>query len=218
MQDRRLKLDTYTTEDEQVEKIKKWWSENGKAIALGLILGLGGLFGYRYYEATRITEGQNASINYEHLLRVASNGSSEEASAAADAIISGYPKSTYAKLSALVIAKLAVDVRNLEEAKVRLQWVIDNSGGGKIKPLAQARMAQVLLAQGEIEQAAAVIDQIDSLHADRFSELRGDVLLAQGKHDEARSMYSKTLDEVLQRGGAPGALELKIDNINLATQ
>ncbi len=210
-------MDAYTTEDEQLEKIKKWWSENGKAITLGLILGLGGLFGYRYWEAARMTEGQNASINYEHLLRVASNGSSEEASATADAIISGYPKSTYAKLSALVIAKIAVDARDLEEAKTRLQWVIDNSPGGKIKPLAQARMAQVLLAQSEIEQASSVVDQIDPLYADQFSELRGDLFLAQGEQEKAREMYSKTLDDVLQRGGSAGALQLKIDNINLVT-
>lgn len=210
-------MDAYTTEDEQVEKIKKWWNENGKAITLGLILGLGGLFAYRYWEAARITEGQNASINYEHLLRVASNGASEEATAAADAIINGYPKSTYAKLSALVIAKLAVDVRNLEEAKTRLQWVIDNSTGGKIEPLAQARMAQVLLAQGEIDQASVTMNKIDPLYADQFTELRGDIFLAQGEPEKARAMYSKIIDEVLQRGGSAGALQLKIDNINLAT-
>jgi predicted negative regulator of RcsB-dependent stress response len=211
-------LDAYTTEEEQIAKVKKWWGENGKAIVLGLVLGLGGLFGYRYWESARIAEGQNASINYEHLLGIASNGASEEATAAGQAIIAGYPKSTYARLSALVLAKLAVDVRDLAEAKLRLQWVIDNSTDGKMKPMAQARMAQVLLAEGNVDAAGSVVAEIDPTHADLFSELRGDVLLATGDIDQAREMYERTLDRALKRGNSGAIVQLKIDNLNLAVQ
>jgi len=211
-------LDAYTTEEEQIAKVKKWWGENGKAIVLGLVLGLGGLFGYRYWESARIAEGQNASINYEYLLSVASNGASDEATAAGQAIIAGYPKSTYARLSALVLAKLAVDVRDLAEAKLRLQWVIDNSKDGKIKPIAQARMAQVLLAEGNVDAASSIVAEIDPAHADLFAELRGDVLLATGKIEEARGMYEQTLDRALKRGNSDAIVQLKIDNLNVAAQ
>ncbi|MDA0820955.1 MAG: tetratricopeptide repeat protein [Proteobacteria bacterium] len=211
-------MDAYTTEEEQIAKVKNWWNENGKAIVLGLVLGLGGLFGYRYWESTRIAEGQNASINYEHLLSVASNGASDEATAAGQAIIAGYPKSTYARLSALVLAKLAVDVRDLPEAKSRLQWVIDNSKDGKIKPMAQARMAQVLLAEGNVEAASSIVAEIDPAHADLFTELRGDVLLATGKIEEARKMYEQTLDGALKRSNSGAIVQLKIDNLNVAAQ
>ena len=37
------------TDEEQVEKLKKWWQENGRAVITGLVLGVVGLFGYRYW-------------------------------------------------------------------------------------------------------------------------------------------------------------------------
>ncbi|MFT4564754.1 MAG: putative negative regulator of RcsB-dependent stress response [Gammaproteobacteria bacterium] len=211
-------MDAYTTEEEQIAKIKKWWGENGKAIILGLVLGLSGLFGYRYWESARTVEGQNASINYEHLLSIASNGASDEATTAGQAIIAGYPKSTYARLSALVLAKLAVDVRDFEEAKLRLQWVIDNSKEGKIKPMAQARMGQVLLAEGNVDAASSLVAEIDPAYADLFTELRGDVLFASGETEQARALYEQTLDEALKRGNSGAIVQLKIDNLNVATQ
>ncbi len=214
----REKLDVYQTEKEQIDQIKKWWGENGKALIFGLVLGVGGLFGYRYWEASRIAEGQNASINYEHLLTIASAGASEEATEAGDAIIKGYPKSTYAKLSALILAKLAVDSRDLNDAKTRLQWVIDNSNKGKIKPIAQARLAQLNLAQGDTENAAKLISEIETAYADRFTELRGDVLLAQGELDDARAKYEQALEKARERGSAGETIQLKIDNLNVARQ
>ena len=214
----RPELDAYTTEQEQIEKIKKWWAENGKAIVLGLILGLGGLFGYRYWESARIAAGESASINYEHLLAIASAGASDEANEAGEAIINGYPDSTYAKLSALVLAKLAVDAGKLEDAKARLQWVMDNSAGSALQPIAQTRLAQIHLADGNVDAAAALLDKVDTKYADQFAELRGDILLAQGKVDEARAMFSQALAAAHERGSGAETLELKIDNLALANQ
>jgi predicted negative regulator of RcsB-dependent stress response len=211
-------LDVYSTEKEQIDQIKKWWGENGKAIIFGLVLGLGGLYGYRYWDSSRVAEGQNASINYEHLLAIASDGSSDEATEAGNAIISGYPKSTYAKLSALVLAKLAVDVRDLDEAKSRLRWVIENSNEGKIKPLAQARLAQLHLAEGKVEDAASIVSELDPAYIDQFTELRGDILLAQGQPDAARSKYSQALEDSQDRGDAGESIHLKIDNLSVTGQ
>ena len=211
-------MDAYTTETEQIEKIKKWWQENGKAIIFGLILGLGGLFGYRYWESAQIAEGQAASINYEHLLAIASAGASDEATEAGEAIINGYPKTTYARLSALVLAKLAVDVRQLDEAKARLKWVVDNSADGKIKPVALSRLAQVHLAEGDTDAAVAAIAAIDPAFDDAFLETRGDVLLAQGEIAAARAKYSAALDAAQRRGSNGEALQMKLDNLALASR
>jgi predicted negative regulator of RcsB-dependent stress response len=211
-------LDVYTTEQEQLEQIKKWWNENGKAIVFGLVLGLGGLFGYRYWDAARVAEGQNASINYEHLLGLASAGASEDTTATGEAIIKGYPNSTYAKLSALVLAKLAVDVRDFDEAKARLRWVIENSDKGKIKPIAQARLTQLLLAEQKVDEAASLMAQIDSSHAKQFTELRGDLFLAQGEREKARAMYAQALADVRERGGSGEIVQLKLDNLSLANR
>jgi len=37
------------SEEEQVDKLKKWWDSNGKQIIAGAVLGLAGIFGWNYY-------------------------------------------------------------------------------------------------------------------------------------------------------------------------
>ncbi len=43
-------MNFYDSEEQQVEAIKDWWKENGKAVIFGAVIGLGGLFGWRYYQ------------------------------------------------------------------------------------------------------------------------------------------------------------------------
>ena len=78
--------------------------------------------------------------------------------------------------------------------------------------LAAFRLARVLIAQGELDAAAKVIQEHDdggAFSAD-FAGLRGDIALAQGRPDEARSAYRKAVD-----GGAALAriIELKLQDL-----
>lgn len=44
-------MEVYTTENEQVSALKNFFVENGKAIAAGLIIGIGGIAGWNYYQS-----------------------------------------------------------------------------------------------------------------------------------------------------------------------
>ena len=46
-------MDHYVSESEQVEQIKRWWKDNGRALVFGLVVGLGGLAAYRYWDASQ---------------------------------------------------------------------------------------------------------------------------------------------------------------------
>ena len=42
----------YSIEEEQeINQLKDWWKENGKTIIVAFILGVGGMFGCRYWQA-----------------------------------------------------------------------------------------------------------------------------------------------------------------------
>lgn len=206
-------MDAYDTEKEQIEKIKKWWDANGKAIIIGLTLGFGGIFGYRYWEGSKILAGESASTNYEHMLVVAQAGANEEATAAVESLISNQADSAYAKMAALLSAKLAVEDNDFSSAKKRLQWVIEQPKAGELAAIARARLAQILLAEGEIENA---LNNFNALKADeqaRFPELNGDILLAQGNVDDARVKYQAALDQAIEFGIDTEPLQLKLDNM-----
>ena len=42
-------MNEFVTDDEQVERIKKWWADNGSSVIAGLVIGIGGLLGWRYW-------------------------------------------------------------------------------------------------------------------------------------------------------------------------
>ena len=42
----------YTIEEEQeLNQLKEWWKDNGKAIIAAFILGVGGMLGWRYWQS-----------------------------------------------------------------------------------------------------------------------------------------------------------------------
>ena len=61
-------MELYDTEEQQVEAIKDWWKENGKAVALGAVVGLGGIFGWRYYQDMQVSAQDAASQAYTSAL------------------------------------------------------------------------------------------------------------------------------------------------------
>ena len=207
-------MDAYDSEKEQIEKIKKWWDANGKAIMVGLVIGLGGIFGYRYWEGNKILAGESASANYEHLLVVSQGGASDEASAAADSLMTNQPDTPYAKMAALLAAKLAVDENDFAVAKSRLQWVIDHPEKSELTAIATARLAQVLLAENDGSAAATLFDSLSSTEQDRFPSVQGDVLLVKGEIEAARSAYEKALEQAVEFGIDTEPAQLKLDNLN----
>ncbi len=47
-------MEIYENENDQVEAVKRFFAENGKALAVGVILGVGALIGWRYWTAIRL--------------------------------------------------------------------------------------------------------------------------------------------------------------------
>jgi predicted negative regulator of RcsB-dependent stress response len=56
------------TDDEQVEKLKAWLKENGMSIVLGIVLGVGGIGGYNYWQQYQQNRAAEASVHFETLL------------------------------------------------------------------------------------------------------------------------------------------------------
>ncbi len=206
-------MEGYISDNEQVDVIRKWWRENGKSLVLGLIIGILGLAGYRYWQDTRTLRSESASINYEELLALVNKKSFEDARKAGQIILDNYPDSTYARLAALSLAKVELGDGKIDAAKGRLQWVLDHAGSDQLASLARSRLAQLALGEGKADAAWALLEQGGLTQGDRFAELRADILAARGKVDEAVPLYQKAQEEMVAGGGNPAVIELKLERL-----
>ena len=56
----------YTIEEEQeLNQLKEWWKDNGKAIIAAFILGVGGMLGWRYWQSYQANQIMQASAEYD---------------------------------------------------------------------------------------------------------------------------------------------------------
>ncbi|MEM7542644.1 MAG: tetratricopeptide repeat protein [Pseudomonadota bacterium] len=209
-------MDQYQTDQEQVEKLKRWWNENGKSLLFGLIIGGGALGGYRYWEHIRVEQAQAASYNYEQFLSLAQGGNVDDARQAGQVIVENYEQSVYADLTGLMLAKLAVDASDYEQAKADLETIISRSNDPLLADLARARMARVLLHQGDASAAKDLLAAIKLSDGNqRFPELMGDAELALGAKEEALRFYQLAIDVSDSADANREILQIKIDNLGL---
>lgn len=203
-------MDHFSTEEEQIEAIKKFWKENGIPIIVGAALGLGGLWGWRFYNAQELQAQEQANDAYNTAIEALSANQTD--TSVLTKFIDANKDTTYAVMAALQVAKVAVEHNDLAEAEKQLQWAADNVSDVAIKDLALVRLARV---QGELEKYDAAKATLDKVSSESFMAqaytVKGDVLAKQSLFNEAQESYSKALELT---EGNPTLIQMKIDHLN----
>lgn len=206
-------MDVYATEQEQVEALKKWWRENATALIVGAAIGLGGLFGWRYWQGHIDERGAAASLHYEALLLSAQTGQHDAALEQGRTLINDYSDTPYAVLGRLLLAKVHVEQGDLAAAKTQLQAAMTGADSDETRHVARIRLGKVLLAMGDHAAVKSLLEGVDAgAFAATYAELRGDLLVATGDSAGARAAYQQALDA----GSASAALiQLKLDDLGV---
>jgi len=196
-------VDGYRTEEEQAEAIKKWWRENGKSIAAGIVIGITAIFGFRAYDTQTAQQAEAASMLYEQMLIASRANDTENMSIYAKRIIDGYESSSYATFATLMLAKIAAESGDLEQAEAHLRWVMKNNSQIEFNHVARLRLARVDTLQ---------VSKPGEFFA-RYEELRGDIFVKQDKIEEARQAYQKALANTAAAKAGQSILQMKLDNL-----
>ncbi len=226
-------------ENAELERAKAWWKKNGRAIVVGVGLGLGSVAGYNYWQSYQQTQAENASllfgklqdavaaaaIDAETKTEPSNDTDTENQNHLADPIaapirtlaedlMSDYRTTPYATNAALLLAKAAVESDALAQAAQALQWILDNSDDNGMQHIARLRLASVLLAQEQSQAALALLTVEDQGgFSARYHELTGDAHLQAGDIDSARSAYQRGLDRLPPTSDEHALLKLKRDNL-----
>ncbi|CAH9051404.1 hypothetical protein PSECIP111951_00385 [Pseudoalteromonas holothuriae] len=199
-------MEIYSTEEQQAEAIKRFFRENGVSLALGIVIGLGGLYGWKAYNQSQIDSAEAASNAYNQFVE------SDDVLASSESFVKENSDSNYAILAAFVAAKEATEKQQLDVAAQKLQWAADNVASMELKATALTRLARVQLAQQQFDQALATLNQSmpQSFEA-QVAEIKGDIFLEQGDKAQAKSQYQAALDASTE--GANTLLKIKLDDL-----
>ena len=200
-------------EEEQVEAIKRWWRENGRSVITGLILAVAITLGWQWWQGQREAKAHQAGQVYAQLLAKLDSAPAD-ARQPAERLLSDFAGTTYADLAALALARVEVEGGQADAARARLQHLVDNGRDESIKSLARLRLARLNWGLGEPESA---LKQLDIVWPEAFKAeaetLRGDVLLALKRPDEARKAYDSALAQAALLGQETGFIRLKRDDL-----
>lgn len=210
-------MDSYGTEEEQVEALKRWWEENGRSMIISIALALGLGLGWQAWQGNRETEVANASIIYQQMLQVLSEETPANRKRGRELALQlkdAHAGTTYAHFAGLHLARLAVADGETALAEQELRWVLAKSDG-EVQQLAQLRLARILAEAGSTEKALEMLTagQGGSLAAS-FAIARGDVLMAAGRDDEARLAYDAAAAALGPTQALPASLQEKISYLN----
>ncbi|MFC6671668.1 YfgM family protein [Marinobacterium aestuariivivens] len=209
------------TEEEQVEALKRWWQTNGKSLLLTVALALALVMGWKAWQQRQEAAAANASVVYQNLLEAVSGvlgaqSSPELVSTAeqlASTLKSDYGDSAYARLGALLMSRVAVEQGQLDQALSELDWVLAQEPEGPQRVVAQIRKARLLAEQGNTGDALALLDTVQPGEFESsYQELRGDLLLRDGREADAREAYRLAI-QAAEAGGARPLLKMKLDNL-----
>ena len=134
-------MDLNLVEDDEQEKARKWWLENRFPIISGVVLGLSIIIGFNWWGEYQTGRGESASKLYQEMINndIEGNRVAIAAISAGQKIIDDYADTSYSGKAALILARIAFDNKDADEAKEKLLAV-----GAKVTGSVSAKTDYVL--------------------------------------------------------------------------
>lgn len=205
-------MEVYTTENEQVDAVRRFFAENGKALAIGVVLGIAALGGWRYWQTHQSSQMTEASVAFQQ-----ANQAMTDKKAQGVEDLEKFAQSNsnnYGVFAALQLADHFVEAKDFANAEKQLTQAQSQTKEENLLSLVNLRLARVQMQQNKFDDALKTLDGVKGEGwAALQQDVRGNVLLAKGDAKGAREAYSKALDskpsQTLQN-----MLRMKLNNLS----
>lgn len=187
-------MNVYATETEQIEQLKRWWHQYGKSTLAVVIIGFLISWGWHAWQKQHERLLQTASVVYERLLTSVIRDDQVAVQKQATRLFQHYPRTPYAQLAALILARKAVYDGDLTAAKKKLNWVIKHGESSALKELARIREARILATEGKLKEALELVSKVDDkAYLPLVEDIKGDIYMLMNNKDAARTAYQNAL-------------------------
>lgn len=198
-------------EQERLAELKAWWEDNRWYLIGAIAAALLAVAGWRAWLYWSARQADDAAAMYTPVAEAAKGNDAKKIADAVKPLIEKHPGSFHASEAALVAAKAAFDAGNLPEARRHLEWVMEK-GVEEHRGVARMRLAAVLLEEKKFDEALKTLDgNKDEAFVPLAADLRGDVMLAQGRLDEARAAYKLATEKAEPRNPVKNIAQTKLN-------
>lgn len=205
-------MSTYEQQHD-VERFRAWWKNYGNALLIGIALGVGLLYGNKYWQTYQEKERMAASELYLEVLAGQQQRRPDLVRAATEQLTKAYASTPYASMAAMVAAQLAYDAGDISSARAQLQWALDNTKDPSLQHAARLRLGRVHMSARNFDAALSVTQpkSMDGF-AGEYLELRGDALRGLDRRDEARQAYREALKH-FATSSYRTTIQMKLDDL-----
>lgn len=199
-------------EQDQLDAFKAFWNRYGNLLLTVVTVVLLAVAGWRAWGWWQQSQASAAAVLYEQLQQAVQKKDVALVKQASGELFEKYSATVYGSMAALVAARAYHDAGDLRAAKAPLQWAVDKGRDPEHRLLARLRLAGILLDEKAYDEGLALLAvEAPAAFAGAFADRRGDLLLAQGKRDEARAAYAKALDTLDGNAALRPLVQLKLD-------
>jgi len=179
-------------EQEQLDQLKAFWKQYGNLITWTVTLVLAAFAAWNGWNWYQRDQAGKAAAMFDELEKAATAGDAARAGGIFNDMKERFPRTVFTQQGGLLAAKVQFEKSQADAAAAILGWVAGNATEAEYQTVARLRLAGVLADQKKYDEALKQLDgasgkEFEALVADR----RGDVLLAQGKTEDAKAAYTK---------------------------
>lgn len=201
-------------EQEQLDDLKSWWKQWGNTITgiiLAVCVGVIGVQGWRWWTKQ---QADGAAVLYSAVSTATRANDTAKAKDAMAQLADKYGRTSYAPRAAMLVAATLFDAGDIAGAKAQLNTVLDSNAEDELKDIARLRLASLLFDEKQYDDALRVLD---AKHGESFSgvyaDLRGDILTAAGRKDDARKAYQTALAQIDAKSPYRNFVQVKLDTL-----
>ncbi len=201
-------------EHERSEHVREWVRKNIGSIVLGLVAGIGAIYGMEQWSHYRQRNAGLAGDDYRVYAEAVTKKDATTVATLGKSLRDKYPDSPYASMVALNDAATAVTDGKTDAALTSLEWAEAHATMPEVKSLSMLRRARLLIAIGKADAALELANKVEG---DGFkplaAEVRGDALLALKRNSEAIAAYDEALVGLDSGATRRSIVEMKRDDL-----
>ena len=204
-------MSEYMNDDDRVLVLRRWWEGNGTSMIVTLVLVIGAVIGWRWYNDYTRTRDEAASATYQRYLDARQRDAKpEEVATILATLDNDFRTSGYRAFALFYRAHDAAEAQDFAKATEYLETVVNDVKDEHLRDVARLRVARLQVQAGNTDAALDTLRKITGAGFRSYvAELKGDILLGQHKVDEAREAYQAAA-AAAGKGEPQPVLEMKI--------